>query len=62
MQKVVLFILWVVVFMFILSTGCGLVTYPSTIANLCGIVLLVGFGCLSVKTKCFTQIKLTNKK
>lgn len=37
-------------------------TMPSTIANIIGIIILLLYIVISIKTKCFTNIKLKNKK
>lgn len=48
--------------MIVITVMCSLLTYPSTVANIVGFLGMVGFILLSIKTKCFTSISLTNKK
>ena len=46
----------------ILSLGCDLVNKPSTVSNTIGVILLIVFALVSVKTKCLTLITTKSKK
>lgn len=62
MKNVTAITFWCIVLMIVITVMCSLLTYPSTVANIVGFLGMVGFILLSVKTKCFTSISLTNKK
>lgn len=57
MKKAILFFVWVILLIWITSIGCDLINKPNTIANLIGIIIILAYGLISVKTKCFTLIK-----
>ena len=61
MNKVILFLVWIISLFCILSISYDLVDKPSTIDNIVGVITLVGFVLLSVQTKCFTSIKTKSK-
>lgn len=63
MKKVILFTVWVMLCMIVITEMGYLLTYPSTIANVVGFLGLVSFALFSYWTKCFTKnkFKLTNK-
>lgn len=48
--------------MALFTWACIMLTKPSTIANIVGILAAVLYSLLSIKTECFTSISLTNKK
>ena len=48
--------------MLLFTWACSMLTNPSTIANIVGIIAIVLYSLLSIKTECFTSINLTNKK
>jgi type III secretory pathway component EscT len=54
--------IWFVCFMLLLDWSFGLITQPSTIANLLGIALAIFTFCLTLKTKCFTTITFKKHK
>lgn len=56
MRKVAVILVWFIFFMVILSEGCYMLTYPDTVSNILGLIMLVSFSVLSVSTKCFTSI------
>lgn len=62
MRKTILLIVWVMFLFGILSLGCDLVNKPSTVSNTIGVILLIVFALVSVKTKCFTLITTKSKK
>lgn len=53
---------WFIVTIILFTWACGMLTKPSTNANIVGIIAIVLYSLLSIKTKCFTSISLTNKK
>lgn len=62
MNKLMKILVWVL-FIITTTTWCfDLINLPSTIANCIGIVLLFVVVYISIKTKCFTIIKLTKNK
>lgn len=61
MNKTILFLVWIVFLFWMLSIGYDLVNKPSTIGNTVGIIILIGFALISVKTKCFTSITTKSK-
>lgn len=56
-------VIWLIVVFAILTWACNLITMPSTIANLFGIVLVFAITYVTIKTNCFTNInfKKSNK-
>lgn len=56
MSKAIMFFIWIIFLFWILAIGYNLVNKPSTIGNTVGIIILVGFALVSIKTKCFTSI------
>lgn len=62
MNRIILFIVWVIFFFCVLSVGYDLVNKPSTVGNITGAITLVTYVLISIKTKCFTSINLINKK
>lgn len=45
----------------VLELGTQAISAQDTLVNICGIVLIVVFGFISYKTKCFTTIKTKDK-
>lgn len=62
MKKVIKITLWIIFFMLMLSFGFDMINMSSTIANILGFVLIIASVVLSIKTQCFTSIKLSNNK
>lgn len=64
MKKIILFAVWVIFCMVVITEMGYLLTYPSTIANIVGFLGIVSFVLFSYWTKCFTKnkFKLTTKK
>ena len=52
------FLLWLIVIFCVTSWICNLLTMPSTIANIFGVVLFLVTVYVSVKTACFSKINL----
>ena len=50
--------LWIVVFFAMVGCICELLTMASTIANVLGLVLLLTTIYISIKTQCFTKLKI----
>lgn len=61
MNKAILFLTWIILFFWILSIGYDLVNKPSTVGNIAGVITLVVFALISIKTKCFTSITIKSK-
>ena len=61
MKKGLILVVWFVVFMALLTGSLSLISAPNTIENLLGVVVLAGTVAFSIKTKCFTTIKLEEK-
>lgn len=53
-------LLWIIAFLIVWTCVASLVSLPSTIANVFGLVLLLVATYVSVKTECFTK-KITIK-
>ena len=62
MKKVIIITVWFIVTMALFTWACSMLTKPSTIANIIGILAAVLYSLLSIKIECFTSISLTNKK
>lgn len=62
MSKGIIITVWFIITMAMFTWACSMLTKPSTIANIVGILAAVLYSLLSIKTKCFTSISLTNKK
>ena len=63
MKKVMIIVVWLIVFLFMLTAMCSLLTESSTMANVVGFIGLVSTITLSITTKCFTSITIKpNKK
>ena len=62
MKNSIKFFIWLLVVISTTTWVCDLITLPSTIANLLGITLLFVIWYISIRTKCFTTIKLTKNK
>lgn len=62
MKKVILFAVWVIFCMVVITEMCYLLTYPSTIANIVGFLGIVSFVLFSYWTKCFTKNKFKLNK
>lgn len=50
--------IWFVCFIFLVDLSCELITMASTMTNLIGIAMAIATIYFSVKTKCFTNIKV----
>lgn len=60
--KVFLFIIWCIISMAMLTAVTTCLTMASTLFNILGTLLAVGYILLSLKTKCFTQLKFKKSK
>lgn len=54
-------VVWVLCLLIVGDWAFDLINLSSTIANIFGVVLLIGFIWVSSKTKCFTKINFKNK-
>lgn len=61
-RKSILILVWLIIFFVLLNAGYSLINQASTIANIVGVVVLFFTVLVSIKTKCFTSIKFTNKQ
>lgn len=59
MKRIIIIIVWFIVTIILFTWACGMLTKPSTIANIVGIIAVVLYSLLSIK---ITSISLTNKK
>lgn len=59
MKRIIIITVWFIVTIILFTWACGMLTKPSTIANIVGIIAVVLYSLLSIK---FTSISLTNKK
>lgn len=62
MKRIIIITVWFIVTIILFTWACGMLTKPSTIANIVGIIAVALYSLLSIKTECFTSISLTNKK
>lgn len=51
---------WVLCLLIAVDWTFDLINLSSTIANLIGVAIGIGFAWISVKTKCFTEINFKN--
>lgn len=56
MNRIIYFLTWVVFLFGILSICYDLINKSSTIGNIAGVIILIVFALVSVKTKCFTSV------
>ena len=61
MKKGLILVVWLVVFMALLTGSLSLISAPNTIKNLIGVVVLAGTVTLSIETKCLTNLTLRRK-
>ena len=54
-------VVWVLCLLIVGDWAFDLINLSSTIANLVGVALLIGFIWVSSKTKCFTEINFKNR-
>lgn len=57
MWQVVRFLIWVILTILAFDLAFELVSKPDTFLNIGGLAFLIGYGCISYKTKCLTFIK-----
>lgn len=53
--------IWFLAIIFFTDLAFDLIILASTIANLVGLLVIIGIVWVSVKTKCFTEINFKNK-
>lgn len=56
MNKGIAFVIWFVLFMGVISGSFSLISEPSTIANVIGLIALIIIVAISVKTRCLTNL------
>lgn len=61
MNKPILLIIWIIFLFGVLSFGYDLINKSSTVGNIAGVITLVVFALISIKTKCFTSITIKSK-
>ena len=61
MKKGLILVVWLVVFMALLTGLLSLISAPNTIKNLIGVVVLAGTVTLSIETKCLTNLTIRRK-
>lgn len=60
-KRLILFTLWAISFVLIITMICKMLTMPSTLCNIVGILLIPTYYIISEKTECFTNIKIKRK-
>ena len=60
-KKIMLFTLWAISFILVITLICKMLTMPSTLCNIVGILLIPTYYIISEKTECFTNIKFKKK-
>lgn len=61
MKKIIILVVWFIVFMGVSTCSLNMISAPNTIENLLGVAILVIVAYLSFKTECLTNL-ITNKK
>lgn len=56
-KKVILFTLWAISFILMITLVCRMLTISSTLCNIVGILIIPTYYIVSEKTECFTNIK-----
>lgn len=59
--KILGFVIWVILTIIVVDALFSMMTLPSTIANILGIIGLVLYGFISYASKCFTNWKKYEK-
>lgn len=62
MNNILKFFIWLLFVMATTTWGFDLINLPSAIANCIGFVLILAVLYISLKTECFTTIKLSKNK
>ena len=60
-KKIMLLTLWAISFVLMITLICKMLTMPSTLCNIVGILLIPTYYIISEKTECFTNIKFKKK-
>lgn len=58
----IVFIIWIIFLFGVLSSSYDLMNKSSTVDNIMGVITLVVFALISIKTKCFTSTIIKSKK
>ncbi len=61
MWQIVRFLIWVILTISVIDLAFELISMPNTFLNIGGVIFLIGYGCISYKTKCLT-FKKTKKE
>lgn len=57
-RKTIWVFAWFLAALGVIDIGFELITMPNTFLNIVGLSLVFGYGLVSIKTKCFTNLKL----
>ena len=61
-RMLALFISWFVIMMILLNGSFILISSPNTIENILGFIIIAAFAILSIRTRCFTNIKINKNE
>ena len=61
-RMLALFISWFVIMMILLNGSFILISSPNTIENIIGFIIIAAFVILSIRTRCFTNIKINKNE
>lgn len=62
MIKVIKVVMWFMLLMVVLNTGFSMINASFAIANFIGVLLILAYIALSIKTRCFTIKYKRNEK
>lgn len=54
-------LIWFITFMFLIGTSLDMISEPNTIENILGLIIGYVVVFVSIKTRCFTNIKFKKK-
>lgn len=57
MKKIIILVVWFVMFMGVSTWSLSMISAPNTVENLLGVAILIVVAYLSFKTECLTRIK-----
>lgn len=52
---------WIITFMLVITAACKLLSYPNTVANIAGFLVVITALAVSINTKCLISIKSKSK-
>lgn len=54
--KIIIFVVWVLLTLGVISMGTSMITLSDTLANIAGVFVIIIWGVLSFKTRCLTRV------